>query len=205
LLAAVEQTQFIGKVVAGDMKRSALVSIFFALAVIFVYIMLRFDFSAAYGVGAVAALLHDVAIAVGAIVLANEMGMEIKIDLNVIAALLTIVGYSLNDTIVIYDRIRENRRALRGRPLAEVVDLSLNQTLARTILTSATTLLAVGMLFVFGGDVIRDLSFPLLVGVMVGTYSSIFVASPVMILWTRWEAARAQRRGGSARPGLARI
>jgi preprotein translocase SecF subunit len=142
--------------------------------------------------GAVLALFHDVSIVLGAIVL-FDLWMNIKIDLNVIAALLTIVGYSLNDTIVVYDRIRENRHAMRGHSLRDLVNISLNQTLGRTLLTSLTTLVAVLALFIFGGSAIRALSFPLLIGVLVGTYSSLFIASPTMLAWTRWQERRAER------------
>ena len=112
--------------------------------------------------------------------------MEVKIDLPTVAALLTIIGYSLNDTIVVFDRIRENRHVYPKKTYAEVVDLSINQTLARTALTSLTTLLAVGALLVFGGGVLRGFAFAMMVGVLVGTYSSIFVASQIVVQWARW-------------------
>lgn len=176
------RTESIGPNVAAELGRAAFLSIGAALLLIFFYIVLRFDFSAAFGAGAVVALFHDVAVAVGAIVAVDWLRLvEVKIDLPIVAALLTIVGYSLNDTIVVYDRIRENRRNYPGMPLAAVVDASINQTLSRTLLTSLTTLLAVLALFLFGGGVVHGFSFVLLVGVVTGTYSSIFVAAPLVV------------------------
>jgi preprotein translocase subunit SecF len=131
-----------------------------------------------YALGAVIALIHDVMITVGAFAIANK-----EFDLTVIAALLTIIGYSLNDTIIVFDRIRENLRTGKRREFSEVVNSSINQTLSRTILTSGTTLVVVTTLFILGGGVIHDFAFALIVGVVVGTYSSIFVASPVLIAW----------------------
>jgi len=147
-----------------------------------------------YALGAIIALFHDVLITMGAFALTNR-----EVTLPVVAALLTIVGYSLNDTIVVFDRIRENFGRYRGRNLPEVINRSINETLSRTMLTSLTTLIVVVCLFVLGGGVIHDFAFALLIGVIVGTYSSIFVASPILLLWsgTPWEAGGAQskRRG----------
>ena len=131
-----------------------------------------------YALGAIIALFHDVVITIGAFALTNR-----EVTLPVVAALLTIVGYSLNDTIVVFDRIRENYRRYRRRDFAEVINQSINQTLSRTLLTSATTLIVVVALFVLGGGVIHDFAFALLVGIVVGTYSSIFIASPVLLIW----------------------
>ena len=139
-----------------------------------------------YALGAVIALIHDVMITVGAFALTNK-----EFDLTVVAALLTIIGYSLNDTIIVFDRIRENLRKARKHDFGEVVNSSINQTLSRTILTSGTTLAVVTILFILGGGVIHDFAFALMVGVVVGTYSSIFVASPVLIAWeARFASAR---------------
>ena len=138
-----------------------------------------------YALGAVVALIHDVMITVGAFALTNK-----EFDLTVVAALLTIIGYSLNDTIIVFDRIRENLRKARKRDFGEVVNSSINQTLSRTILTSGTTLAVVTILFILGGGVIHDFAFALMVGVVVGTYSSIFVASPVLIAWEAKFATR---------------
>jgi preprotein translocase subunit SecF len=131
-----------------------------------------------YALGAIIALFHDVIITIGAFALTNR-----EVDLPVVAALLTIVGYSLNDTIVVFDRIRENYRRYRRRDFSEVINQSINETLSRTLLTSLTTLIVVAALFVLGGGVIHDFAFALLVGIIVGTYSSIFVASPILLLW----------------------
>jgi len=147
-----------------------------------------------YALGAIIALFHDVIITMGAFALTDR-----EITLPIVAALLTIVGYSLNDTIVVFDRIRENFRRYRGRNLPELINRSINETLSRTVLTSVTTLIVVVCLFILGGGVIHDFAFALLIGVIVGTYSSIFVASPILLLWsgTPWEAGGAQskRRG----------
>jgi preprotein translocase subunit SecF len=131
-----------------------------------------------YALGAIVALFHDVIITMGAFALTNR-----EITLPVVAALLTIVGYSLNDTIVVFDRIRENYRRQRNRDFAEVINHSINETLSRTLLTSATTLIVVGSLFILGGGVIHDFAFALFVGILVGTYSSIYIASPVLLIW----------------------
>jgi preprotein translocase subunit SecF len=144
-----------------------------------------------YAMGAVIALIHDVTITVGAFALTNR-----EISLAIIAAFLTIVGYSLNDTIVVFDRIRENLRRFRRRGFEEVINTSINETLSRTILTSTTTLIVVIALFILGGGVIHDFAFAILVGILVGTYSSIFVASPILLIW---EGQLAQRTKGRKR------
>jgi preprotein translocase subunit SecF len=131
-----------------------------------------------YALGAIVALIHDVIITIGAFTLADK-----EISLSIIAAILTIVGYSLNDTIIVFDRIRENLRRFRRRPFEEVMNTSINETLSRTILTSTTTLIVVLALYLLGGSVIHDFAFAILIGVIVGTYSSIFVASPVLLIW----------------------
>jgi preprotein translocase subunit SecF len=145
-----------------------------------------------YAMGAIVALIHDVIITVGAFALTDR-----EISLAIIAALLTIVGYSLNDTIVVFDRIRENLSRFRRRGFEEVMNASINETLSRTILTSGTTLLVVAALFVLGGSVIHDFAFALLVGIIVGTYSSIFVASPILLIWERRGPAIINRGKGS--------
>jgi preprotein translocase subunit SecF len=147
-----------------------------------------------YALGAIIALFHDVSITIGAFALTNR-----EVTLPVVAALLTIVGYSLNDTIVVFDRIRENHRRSRSRNLADVINQSINETLSRTLLTSATTLIVVISLFILGGGVIHDFAFALSVGIVAGTYSSIYVASPVLLVWEGqlWErgATNIKRRG----------
>jgi preprotein translocase subunit SecF len=147
-----------------------------------------------YALGAIIALFHDVVITMGAFALTNR-----EVTLPVVAALLTIVGYSLNDTIVVFDRIRENFKRYRTRDVAQVINHSINETLSRTTLTSMTTLMVVACLFILGGGVIHDFAFALLIGIIVGTYSSIFVASPVLLLWSGTSGlggnARSKRRG----------
>ncbi|MGD8352985.1 MAG: protein translocase subunit SecF, partial [Pseudomonadota bacterium] len=161
-----------------------------AMVGILIYITLRFQFR--FALGAIAALIHDITITVGIFSLFNK-----EFTLPVIAALLTIIGYSLNDTIVVYDRIRENIRRSPKDKLADVVNGSINQTLSRTILTSGTTLIVVACLFVLGGEVIHDFSFALMVGVLVGTYSSIYIASPILLVGGKGEtAARTSIRQG---------
>ena len=145
-----------------------------------------------YGVAAVVAVFHDVFITLGFLSLFDK-----EIELPVIAALLTLVGYSMNDSIVIFDRVRENLKLTRRQPLEVLINRSVNQTLARTLLTSGLTLIAVLCLFLFGGEVLRGFSFALVVGVIVGTYSSIFVASPILLWWQGVVSARAGGRGRS--------
>ena len=160
-----------------------------------VYIAIRFEFG--YAIAAVVALFHDVLFTIGVFCLTNMIpGQHREINLPIIAALLTIVGYSLNDTIVVFDRIRENRRPGRGT-FDKIVNESINQTLSRTIITSLTTLLVVGSLFLFGGAGINDFAYTLLIGIVVGTYSSIFIASPTLLWWSerrqKTVAARVKR------------
>jgi preprotein translocase SecF subunit len=146
-----------------------------AIAAVLFYIWLRFEWQ--FAVGAVLALVHDVLLTIG---IFSEL--QIKFDLAIIAALLTIVGYSLNDTVVVFDRVRENLRKYKTKPLAEVLNLSINETLSRTMMTSVTTLIALVTLLILGGDVIRGFVFAMTWGVIVGTYSSVFVASTIL-LW----------------------
>jgi len=168
----------IGPKVSKELQKAALLAIIFGLVGMLVYIGWRFEFR--FAVGAVVALVHDVLITIGAL---SFGGFEFT--LPVIAALLTIVGYSLNDTIVIYDRIRENVKTLRKRklPSDKILNLSINQSLSRTIITSLTTFIVVLILFLWGGEPLRGFTFSLLVGVIVGTYSSVFVATPVVYAW----------------------
>ena len=166
----------IGPTIGGELRRAAMMAILISLLGILVYISWRFEFK--FAVGAVVALFHDVLITLGFFSLLN-----FEITLVVIAAFLTIVGYSLNDTIVVYDRIRENLKVLRRENFENVINTSINQTLSRTIITSGTTLLVVVVLYLIGGKVIHDFAFALIVGVLIGTYSSIFVASPIVLEW----------------------
>jgi preprotein translocase subunit SecF len=148
-----------------------------------VYIAFRFEF--AYGLAAVVAVFHDVLITVGLFSITDK-----EISLTVIAALLTLVGFSMNDTIVILDRIRENLPSMRREKFETVVNLSINQTLSRTILTSGLTFITAASLWLFGGAVLNGFSFALVVGIIVGTYSSIFIASPILIWWRDWRSSR---------------
>ncbi|HIA94787.1 MAG TPA: protein translocase subunit SecF [Candidatus Marinimicrobia bacterium] len=164
----------VGPKIGAELSRDAVMAIFSALALILIYISIRFEFK--YAVGAIAALAHDVFITLGFFSL-----LDFEVSLAVIAAFLTIVGYSLNDTIVIFDRIRENVKGLKNATLSSVINESINQSLSRTIITSFTTLFVVTVLFLVGGEVIHTFAFAMIVGVIIGTYSSIFVASPVVI------------------------
>lgn len=165
----------IGPKVSGELIQSAILAVIAALFVVLIYIWLRFEWQ--FAVGAVAALFHDVLITIGVFAV-----LQIKFDLAIIAALLTIVGYSLNDTVVVFDRVRENLRKYKKKALSEVLNLSINETLSRTFMTSVTTLIALISLFVLGGDVIRGFVFAMILGVIFGTYSSIFVATATL-LW----------------------
>jgi len=164
----------VGPKVSGELVRSAIIAVTLALAAVLFYIWLRFEWQ--FSVGAVAALVHDVVLTIGIFSL-----LQIKFDLAIIAALLTIVGYSLNDTVVVFDRVRENLRKFKKKDLKEVLNLSINETLSRTVMTSVTTLLALISLYVLGGDVIRGFVFAMIWGVVIGTYSSVFVASAVLL------------------------
>ncbi|MDG2231206.1 MAG: protein translocase subunit SecF [Paracoccaceae bacterium] len=164
----------VGPKVSGELIQKAVIAVFLAIAAVLVYIWLRFEWQ--FAVGAVAALIHDVLLTIGVFSI-----VQIKFDLAIIAALLTIVGYSLNDTVVVFDRVRENLRKYKKKPLQEVLNLSINETLSRTVMTSVTTLLALIALFILGGDVIRGFVFAMIWGVIVGTYSSVFVASSTLL------------------------
>ncbi|MCP4641239.1 MAG: protein translocase subunit SecD [bacterium] len=182
----------VGPAVGKQLKRDAVWAI--AVAMIFIIAYLWFRFELKFAVGAVVALMHDVLVTVGLFALFQR-----QISLPVVAALLTIIGYSLNDTIVVFDRIREDLRLYRGRGLsfAEILNISINQTLSRTLLTSLTTLFVVMVLWIFGGEVIRDFSFALIAGVIVGTYSSVFIASPVVYLWQKIQGKHLAHPGQS--------
>ena len=164
------RVEFVGPQVGEELTEQGALAMIYALIGILVYIIIRFQWR--FAPGAVAALVHDVLIIVGVFSL-----FQVDFDLTVVAALLAVIGYSLNDTIVVFDRIRENFRRMRKRTSLEVMNASINQTLARTLMTSLTTLLVLGSLFVFGGEVIHGFSLALIIGVVVGTYSSIYVAS----------------------------
>ena len=173
----IRRTEMVGAKVGKALRSKGIQAIIYALIGILIYITWRFE-SFIFALGAIVALAHYVMITVGAFSIANK-----EFTLPIVAAILTIIGYSLNDTIVVYDRIRENRRKMRREPFGRVVNSSINETLGRTLLTSLTTLIVVVILFIFGGGVIHDFAFALIVGVLVGTYSSIFVASPIILTW----------------------
>ena len=177
----------VGPAVGADLQKKALLAIGFSLVGMLVYIWIRFHLP--YAVGAVAALFHDVLITLTAIALTAR-----EINLPTVAALLTLVGYSVNDTVVVFDRVRENLRLHRGEDLETLMDKSINQTLSRTFITSGTTLVVVLSLYIFGGDVINTFAFVLLIGILVGTYSSIFIASPVALGVNKLLVSRRDRR-----------
>ncbi|MDZ7288903.1 MAG: protein translocase subunit SecF [candidate division KSB1 bacterium] len=180
----------VGPKIGQELRNAAIWAIIISLGLILLYISVRFEF--VFALGAVASLIHDVLITLGFFSLLN-----LEISLAVIAAFLTLVGYSLNDTIVVYDRIRENLKLYRRetRTIEELINFSINQTLSRTILTSLTTLLAVLSLYLLGGEVLHNFSFCMLIGIVVGTYSSIFIAAPIVVEWHKKAELQKLRRG----------
>lgn len=168
------RVEFVGPQVGEELTEQGILAVVYALIGIFLYVMMRFQWR--FSVGAVTALVHDVIITMGVISL-----IQIEFDLTVVAALLAVIGYSLNDTIVLFDRIRENFPKLRNHSPIEVVNTSVNETLSRTLMTSLTTLLVLMALFIFGGEIIHAFAFTLIVGVLIGTYSSIYVASTTLL------------------------
>ena len=183
---SIRSFEVIGPQIGADLRRQALMATAGASGGMLLYLAWRFRM--VYGVAAVIAMAHDAFITVGLFSLFNQ-----EISLTVVAALLTLIGYSMNDTIVVFDRIRENRRMYSREPLAETINHSINQTLSRTVLTSGLTLLTALSLFLFGGPVLHGFSLVLVIGIVVGTFSSIFVACPILLAWERWYA------GGSTR------
>ncbi|MGB7983630.1 MAG: protein translocase subunit SecF [Terracidiphilus sp.] len=171
----------VGPTVGKQLENKAVLATLYSMAGMLVYLWFRFQLI--YGVAAVVACFHDTLITVGAFALTNQ-----EISLTVIAAILTLVGYSMNDTIVVFDRIRENLSLSRRESLPDVVNRSINQTLSRTVLTSGLTFLTVLSLYVFGGQVLRGFSFALVIGIIIGTYSSIAVAAPMLVAWQEWRA-----------------
>ncbi len=186
----------VGPKVSGELVLTAVIAVLLAIAAVLVYIWLRFEWQ--FSLGAVAALVHDVILTIGIFSI-----LQIQFDLAIIAALLTIVGYSLNDTVVVFDRVRENLIKFRKKPMGDVLNLSINETLSRTVMTSGTTLLALIALLILGGDVIRGFVFAMTWGVIVGTYSSIFVASNILLHlgtkrdWSKPDANRGNQYGSS--------
>lgn len=176
---SVRRVESVGPKVGEELKESAFLAIALSMVLILLYVWLRFEWR--YSVGAILALAHDVLIVVAAFVVTEK-----EISLPVVAAILTVAGYSINDTIVIFDRLRENLRKYKKRDLADVINEAINQTLSRTLLTSGTTLFVVGSIFVFGGEIINDFAFALLLGITVGTYSSVFIAAPMVYMLLGW-------------------
>jgi preprotein translocase subunit SecF len=179
----VVRVESVGPKVGKELWRQAMLAVLVSTLMMGIYIAFRFDFR--FGIGAAVALVHDVLVTVGALSLAS-----MEFDLTTVAALLTIVGFSVNDTVIISDRIRENLRKMRKDTLATIINVSINETLSRTVITSGTAILVITALFFLGGSVIHSFAFTLLVGFLVGTYSSIFVASPIVLYLQRW-----RRRG----------
>ena len=167
------RTEVVGPKVSGELIQSGTIAILVAVFAMLIYIWLRFEWQ--FSLGAVIALLHDVILTIGVFCLT-----QLEFNLPIIAAILTIVGYSMNDTVVVYDRVRENLRKFRSKEITSLLNLSINETLSRTIVTSVTTLLALVSLYIFGGEVIKGFTFAMIWGVLVGTYSSIFVAAPLL-------------------------
>ena len=180
---AIINTEVVGAKIGADLQRQAFLAVLYALAGMLVYIAFRFEWI--YGIAAVIAVFHDTIITIGLFSLFNK-----EISLTVVAALLTLVGYSMNDTIVVFDRIRENLKVLRRENLESLINRSVNQTLSRTVLTSGLTFLTAISLYLFGGQVLNGFSFALVVGIIVGTYSSIFIASPILIFWQNFLESR---------------
>ena len=193
----VRNVEIVGPQVGKQLQSQARLAILYSLAGMLVYLWFRFELI--YGVAAVVAVFHDTLITVGAFSLANK-----EISLTVVAAILTLVGYSMNDTIVVFDRIRENIKLLRRERLADIVNKSINQTLSRTILTSGLTFLTVLSLYIFGGEVLRGFSFALVIGILIGTYSSIAIAAPMLVAYQDWKASRGGRRPVAVTPDTAR-
>lgn len=181
--AEIRRTEMVGPQVGKDLRNKGVQAIFFAILGMLAYITFRFEFR--FGAGAVIALFHDVLITLGLMSLLN-----LEIDLTVIAGFLALVGYSVNDTVIVCDRIRENMGKLHNQSLAHIINRSINETLSRTVMTSGLTLLSVLALFLFGGSVIHNFAFVLLAGIIVGTYSSIFIASPVILVWESYRTGR---------------
>jgi preprotein translocase subunit SecF len=180
---AVVRTEMVGPKVGAELRRKAVLATLYALAGMLAYIAFRFEWI--YGLGAVIACFHDTIITIGLFSIFNK-----EISMTVIAALLTLVGYSMNDTIVIFDRIRENVKFLKREPLESIMNKAVNQTLSRTVMTSGLTFLTVIALLIFGGPVLHAFSFALMCGIIVGTYSSVFVASPIVLFWHNYSDRR---------------
>ena len=191
---AIRNVEIVGPKVGSELRNQAILATLYALGGMLVYIAFRFQW--VYGLGAVIAVLHDTIITVGLFSIFNK-----EISLTVVAAILTLVGYSMNDTIVVFDRMRENLRILRREKLETLMNISINQTLSRTVLTSGLTLLTALALWLFGGPVLNTFSLALVIGILIGTYSSVFIASPIVLFWSNFlEGRRMGRSSASAAP-----
>lgn len=188
---SVQQVDIVGPTAGKQLQRQAWLATVYSLIGMLIYLWFRFELI--YGVAAVVAVFHDTLITVGAFSLLNK-----EITLTVVAAILTLIGYSMNDTIVVFDRIRENLALSRRESLSQVVNRSINQTLSRTVLTSGLTFLTVLSLYLFGGEVLNGFSFALVIGILIGTYSSIAVAAPMLVAWQDWRS----RQGKGVKPAL---
>lgn len=191
------RVEFVGPQVGDELAEQGILAVIYAMVGVFLYVMFRFQWR--FSVGAVAALFHDIMLAMGVLSL-----VQIEFDLTVVAAILAVVGYSLNDTIVLFDRIRENFPRYRKRQPVEVVNTSINETLSRTLMTSTTTLMVLFALFYFGGEIIHGFAFTLIAGVIIGTYSSIYVASTVLLMLgvSKYDLMEVEKEGATldARP-----
>jgi len=183
----IDRIENVGARIGEELRNKAVFSIGLALLFLIIYISWRFEFK--FAIGAIIALMHDVFITVGFFSIFNK-----EITLPIVAALLTIVGYSLNDTIVVSDRIRENLKLLRREAYHIIINRSLNQTLSRTIITSLTTLIVVIILYISGSEIIKDFAFALIIGVTIGTYSSVFVATPIVVAYNDWQERKKRKR-----------
>jgi preprotein translocase subunit SecF len=190
----VRNVEIVGPQVGAQLRKQALLATAYSLAGMLVYLGFRFEWI--YGIAAVVTVFHDTLITVGAFSLLDK-----DISLTVIAAILTLIGYSNNDTIVVFDRIRENIKLMRREKLSEIVNRSINQTLSRTILTAGLTFLTVLALYLFGGEVLRGFSLALVIGILIGTYSSIAIAAPILVAYQDWRIEKGKLPGAAARPG----
>jgi preprotein translocase SecF subunit len=186
----------VGPRFADDLKRGAIYSVLGSLLVIFLYVMLRFHWT--FSAGAVACLFHDVIVTLGVVsLLEGIVPFSLQVDQTLVAAFLTIVGYSINDTVVVYDRIREYTNLFKTEPFERTVNRAINSTLSRTIVTGGTTILSLIVLFIFGGETLKGFAFTMLFGIVLGTYSSIFIASPVMMELRAWSLRRKRPVGAT--------
>jgi len=190
---AIRNVEIVGPRIGAELRDKAILATLYALGGMLVYIAFRFEWI--YGVAAVIAVFHDTIITIGLFSIFNK-----ELSLTVVAALLTLVGYSMNDTIVVFDRIRENMKLMRREPMPSLINKSINQTLSRTILTSGLTFLTCIALFLFGGQVLNGFAFALVVGIIIGTYSSIFIASPILVAWQEFVEGRKKTGGQAAAP-----